>query len=59
MTDEQKLWQTIDQALSKSKEPDPHVIARRLLPRLSEVQREEALMKVLVELVTERIRFER
>lgn len=59
MTDEERLHEIIDRALARSKEPDPHVIARKLLPRLSVVQREEALMRVLSELVAERIRVDR
>jgi len=59
MTDEQHLNDLIDKALARSTEPDPHVIARELLPRLTAAQRDEAIVRVLVELVTERIRFER
>jgi hypothetical protein len=53
------LSDLIRRELAKSKEADPHVIGRRLLPRLTDDMRAEVLARGIGELVTEAIRFER
>jgi len=56
VTADQKLREVVDQALAKSKDPDPHVVARKLLLRLTPAQRDEALQRAVLLMVQERVR---
>jgi hypothetical protein len=52
------LNELIDRALA-GREPDPHVIARRLLPKVPQAERDALLASLLVERVTLRMRMVR
>lgn len=49
----------VREALTKSREPDPHVITRRLLPKLTGKDKTELVLTGLVAICTEEIRFAR
>lgn len=56
---ESTLTALIDTALARSREPDPHVVARRLLTRLPDELRAELLIAGLVDRVRNRIHLDR
>lgn len=56
---ERTLAELVDASLARSREPDPHVIAKRLLPKLSPAMRESILLDGLAYHVRWRIRVDR
>lgn len=53
------ITELICKELSKSNEPDPHKIARKLINKMNNDQMQELLLRGMTELVTEQIRFAR
>lgn len=53
------LSELIRRELARSREPDPHVVGRRLLPKLTEEMRQEILVQGIAELVRREIRLAR